>query len=339
MSSTVSWLNGRPQHITEICAKLREAVEEREHFFRFDPEKCAASDPLDLPHAPFNTSPANPALQAGSLWKFTSSLSNRLRALARFAFAPEKLGVFSSFNPAAGRAGFERSYLSLEECDTIFTSLQVDPADFRMRPPFQITDMKFFNACARLLNDYILYPQPTRFSGSPGAVFGKDFEMEYQDLQSGGSRSGTYLNDGIISIRSSAGSVRNLTGDTPAELIADDLRINETGLYFYYDPDRASGAEATPLYGEFQFQLNVEWIFNIDGVTQEREFDSRIYHLSPGSTAPLQIPALWQNRISQVRSGSTEYSRMAVRMYISANSFSIKLTPANYPELPYKYLN
>ena len=337
MSDTVNWFSDRPLHIETVCARLREAVEERENFFHFDPQKCASAHPLDLPSRPYDTGGLNPLIPSGALQKFAYNLNARIRALARSTFAPEKLGKFSAFNPLLSGSA-EGSFSSAEICDTIMADLQVDPADFRMAQPLELSNMKFFNACAKFLNDYIRYPQPIPFSGTPDSVFGWDFQMEIKDLQNNTAITGTYRTDGIISCRSTAGSSRILTGDTPAEWVKDDLKIHQYGHYFYYADDRPAGAGYADLTGEFQFQISARWSMLLDGVTDITENTVSVCTLAPGGTAPLHLPEIWQKRISGTLSGSDQYYQLRVRIFFNASDILIKLTPDNYPQLPYKYL-
>ena len=338
MSDTVNWFGDRPLHIETVCARLREAVEERENFFHFDPHKCASNYPLDLPSRPYDAGGVNMLMPSGALRKFAYNLNSRIRALARSTFAPEKLGKFSEFNPALP-IGAESSFSSAEICDGIMADfLQVDPADFRMAQPLDFSNMKFFNACAKFLNDYIRYPQPIPFSDTSGSIFGWDCQMALKDLKNGTAITGTYRTDGIISYRSAAGSSRMLTSDTPAEWIKDDLQIHQYGHYFYYDNSRSAGAGYADLTGNFQFQVSARWSLLLDNVTDITENTVSVYTLAPGGDTPLHLPEIWRQRISDTLSGSDRYYRMRVRIFFNSTNILIKLTPDNYPQLPYKYL-
>ena len=341
---STDWFNDRPLHIETICTRLREAVEEREAFFRFDPEKTAKT-PLTLPSRPYSLGNNHNRYANFTVWQeFIDNLSRRIRTLARFVFAPDNLGKFSEFNPSPGRNAHESIYCSIQETDVLLESLEIDPADFWMRKPHRFMDMKFFNACAELLNRYILYPQPPHFKTSTNTVFGWDCYLSVTDLVSGNVIARNFQPDGSIKFTGSSGSYGLFSGENIAKWQKNDYRAAASGHRLYYDHTLGSGTDSFPFTGEFQLQLSSQWSEIVNQSTTASEICTTTYTITPGGSVPMHIPDQWQQRIPAVLAGQENASSASVTVLPvlvrgTATSPRIKLTAANIPPLPYKYLN
>ncbi|MCI5778909.1 MAG: hypothetical protein MR051_03695 [Lentisphaeria bacterium] len=348
---SADWFNDRPLDLREVCVRLREAVEERERFFKLT--TSATYYPLEIPPRPFRLSGYGASGTAQLPLPFANNLVRRIARLVDNSFDPRKFGAWSEFFPLNG-AG---AGIMNQATYPLFEELGIDGYAYCRAPlsrPFRWADMAFFHAAAEVLDRIVRYPRPPEFNDSGGRdrgrVFGIDAALHIVDFADGSRTDGTYQPAGR-DLRRTLASGRAVSCHPRSGAY---WRRNE-GLYYaderhlYYDASadpawgtdvRGAGVELT---GEFTIRLHTRCGFFVSRYgagteTWYEEYDQDLT-IRPGGVCDVPRFPLWESTFAAWRTAPEESNILSREAGMTISAPLIRLTPENYPVLPYQYLS
>lgn len=342
--TTTGWFDDRPLELATVCTRLKEAVEERENFYRLDIPSTWY--PLELPQAPFcNSDMTGEELKdrnVNFIRKFAENLYYRVNNLLSNSFNPLKFGKWCD-------TGYLAAY---DAQQTLLEELNIDSNVFRSRGyigggnychllPFCYENMRYFHTVADVLNRCCLYPAPPVFSTagtqSKGYVFGLDCTFDCHDFISGTGSTFSYQPDGITFYPQGASYSATLSPANPAgyrvklnnNKVEYEYNFKASNLKIFYTP-------SFPLQGSFQVKMQMEGHFeNIDGSADL--LDEQILTLANGSTG-CEISLNWcASQLAKCTGSSLQNSKKNSYANIRFDCSEILLEKENYPLLPYKY--
>lgn len=347
---SVDWFNDRPLDLSTICVRLREAVEERERFFKLTPWTAY---PLEIPPRPFRLSGTGVSGTAQLPGPFAQNLVRRIARLVDNSFDPRNFGTLSSFFPLNGAgAGIMNS-----PAHPLFGAFGIDGAAYCRAPlsrPFRWKDMAFFNAAAEVLDRIVRYPRPPEFSDSGGRdrgrVFGIDAELHIVDFSDGSRTDGVFQPAGQY-LRRTLASGRTVACHPRTGV---SWRRNEGLVYaddrsLYYDaaadPDWGSDVrgKGVALTGGFTIRLHARCDFAVSrygaGIeTWNEEYDQDLT-IRPGGVCDVPRFPPWDSTFAAWRTAPGDGNILSREASMTITAPLIRLEPENYPVPPYQYLS